>query len=189
VIVLALAATACGGDDDATAEDSTTTTAPAATTTAPPATTQPPTTTAPTTTAPTTTEPSSPATVLVAAIQIQLGILGYYDGDSDGIYGPMTVDAVTAFQTDAGITADGQYGPETYAALAAALEADPDFVETLQEDLTELGLYSGAIDGVYGSGTERAVTQLQEECELEPEPDGRFTPLTHVCLLMAQGKA
>lgn len=183
LIVLALIVAGCGGDDSAattTAVTSASVTSTTATTTTLPATT----TTLPTTT----TEPRPQATALVAAIQLQLTYLGYYDGDSDGIYGPQTVDALTAFQTDAGITADGAYGPETYGALADTLESDPEFVEALQEDLKELGRYNGAIDGDYGRGTIRGVTNLQEDCDLIPEPDGRFTPMTHVCLLQEQGK-
>ena len=186
VIVLAVVAAACGGgDDEASGDTTTTSTPPAATTQPPPTTTLPTTTVAPTTT----TQPRPQATALVAAIQIELGVLGYFEGQVDGIYGPVTADALTAFQSDAGITADGEYGSETYGALAEALEGDAEFVETLQEDLAELDLYSGAIDGDYGKGTERAVTALQEGCELDVEANGRFTPHTHVCLLQAQGKA
>ena len=176
MIAVALALAACGGDEPAT----TTTTTRAPTTTS-----QPTTTTVPTTTSTTTTVPDQVATAFVAALQQQLQVLGFFNGDIDGIYGPVTIEAVMAFQRDAGITVDGEYGPETEDALVAALEADADFVKELQESLGQLGLYTGPVDGDYGPGTKRAVTTLQEQCDLEPEPDGRFTPLTHVCLEQA----
>ena len=56
-------------------------------------------------------------------IQQGLKDLGYYDGEVDGAYGPMTADAVKAFQTDFGLTVDGGAGPETVNALHGALEA------------------------------------------------------------------
>ena len=180
VIALALVATACGGDDD-TAASSTTSLAPVSTTAAT-------TTTVAAETTTTTSVPRPQATALVAAIQLELQILGYSEEPPDGIYGPATAEALTAFQTDAGITADGQYGTETYAALAEALEADTEFVETLQEDLTGLDLYDGDVTGEYDEATEAAVVALQEDCVHEPEPNGRFTPLTHVCLLEALKK-
>jgi peptidoglycan hydrolase-like protein with peptidoglycan-binding domain len=181
VIALALVATACGGDDSADTTTTSSSLAPVTTTTTPTTTAAPVTTT-------TTSAPRPQATALVAAIQLELTILGYYEDLVDGIYGPATVDALTAFQTDAGITADGQYGTETYGALAAALEADEEFVTSLQEDLTELELYTGDITGEYDEATEAGVVTLQEDCVHEPEPDGRFTPLTHVCLLEALNK-
>jgi peptidoglycan hydrolase-like protein with peptidoglycan-binding domain len=179
VVACGLVLAACGGGDDAAAETSSTTASP--TTTQATATT----TTAAATTTTTTTEPELTATALTAAIQAQLRALGFLDGAIDGIYGPLTTAAVTAFQEDAGITADGEYGPATEDALVEAVQADKDFVEGIQEDLKEAGLYSGPVDGDYGSGTEKAVTALQEECDLEPPADGRFTPLTQVCLELA----
>jgi peptidoglycan hydrolase-like protein with peptidoglycan-binding domain len=35
----------------------------------------------------------------------------------DGIYGPMTADAVAAFQAHCGLWVDGVVGPETWSAL------------------------------------------------------------------------
>ncbi|WP_454301087.1 peptidoglycan recognition protein family protein [Salana multivorans] len=42
-----------------------------------------------------------------------LAILGFYDGRLDGVAGPMTHAAVTAFQRAHGLVADGQIGPLT----------------------------------------------------------------------------
>ena len=184
VIVVALVVAACSSDGDDAADTTTTTAATATTTTV--ATT---TTTVATTTTTTTIPPAEGATALVSAIQQQLAALGYFEGDVDGIYGPVTAEALRQFQTDAGITADGQYGPETYDALATAVQRNADYVTDVQEGLQELGLYSGRADGQYGSGTKRAVESLQEDCELAPEVDGRMTPLTHVCLEQALADA
>lgn len=177
VVAFGLVLAACSSGGDEAADETSTTTI--ATTTTQAATTS----TAATTT--TTTQPELVATALTAAVQVQLQALGYFDGAIDGIYGPMTVEAVTAFQEDAGIPADGKYGPQTEDALVEAVQADEDFVKLIQEDLKTAGFYSGPLDGDYGAGTEKAVVALQEQCELEPPADGRFTPLTQVCLELA----
>jgi N-acetylmuramoyl-L-alanine amidase len=49
----------------------------------------------------------------VKKIQNVLKKLGYYTGSVDGIYGTKTKKAVTTFQRDCGLTADGICGPKT----------------------------------------------------------------------------
>ncbi len=49
----------------------------------------------------------------VKNIQKVLKNLGYYKGSVDGIYGTKTKKAVTSFQRDCGLTADGICGPKT----------------------------------------------------------------------------
>ena len=49
----------------------------------------------------------------VRQIQEKLKSLGYYKGSVDGIYGTQTKNAVTAFQRNCGITADGICGKTT----------------------------------------------------------------------------
>ena len=175
--VLALVATACGGSDDAT---TTTTTAAAAVVTTPPATSAPVTVTAP---APTTTStpPGSdlPATATTLVVQGDLTFLGFYTGPIDGIAGDETQAAITAFQKDVGIEADGQYGPETDAAMAATLESNEEYVTGLQEFLMDLELYPGRADGDYGSGTQRAVKAFQADCEIEET--GSLDIATRLC--------
>jgi len=53
----------------------------------------------------------------IAEVQRTLQILGYYRGDIDGVYGPLTEEAVKAFQADNGLVADGVVGANTYEAL------------------------------------------------------------------------
>ncbi|MET0628420.1 MAG: peptidoglycan-binding domain-containing protein [Acidimicrobiia bacterium] len=105
--------------------DTTTTTLPGATTTTLPGAT---TTTKPGTTTTTSFNPAGKPTLQngssgadVLLVQQTLTRLGLYKGPLDSSYGPSTAAAVTAFQTQKGLTpADGQVGPATWAALAAA---------------------------------------------------------------------
>jgi len=145
-----------------------------------PATTTSPATTSTSSTTTSTTSPYGGATLLTTVVQQELRVLGYFFGEPDGILGPVTEEAIREFQTAVGITVDGQYGPQTYEALADELEQNQDFVESIQEDLTTVGRYQGPVDGDYGSGTKAAVEELQEACGRPV--DGRLTPWTHVCL-------
>ena len=56
----------------------------------------------------------------VRQLQQALAALGY-EVSADGQYGPATTRAVTAFQRDEGLEADGVAGPETIAAVNEAL--------------------------------------------------------------------
>ena len=172
LLVLALVVTACGGD---TAETTTTTVAAAPTTTIA-ATTSSTTSTSTTTT----TISSIPATATTYQVQADLTALGYFDGVIDGIAGAVTQAAIAAFQTDEGIEADGEFGPVTDAAMVPRLQDLQEYVEEVQEALTELDLYSGPIDGDYGTGTQNAVEDLQESCELEVT--GEIEIATRLCL-------
>jgi hypothetical protein len=57
----------------------------------------------------------------VLAYQKELRKLGYYKGPIDGIKGRKTRQAITRFQMDRGIVADGKYGPMTRDEIAEAL--------------------------------------------------------------------
>lgn len=130
---------------------------------------------------------------IVKELQEGLKDLGYHPGAADGIYGPHTTDAVKEFQTDAGITVDGKYGPETHRALeAAAAGSDFDWDEfaamkELQTEMKDLGYYSGPIDGEYGPVTEDGIRAVQADCEITQ--DGIYGPDTHSCLLDLGGDA
>lgn len=53
----------------------------------------------------------------VAMLQDALASLGYYYGPVDGIFGPLTQQAVINFQRTQGLTPDGIVGPMTYGVL------------------------------------------------------------------------
>lgn len=58
----------------------------------------------------------------VRAVQEILQVLGYYQGDLNGVYDPPTVEAVRRFQGAMGLTVDGIVGPSTYDALLEAFD-------------------------------------------------------------------
>jgi peptidoglycan hydrolase-like protein with peptidoglycan-binding domain len=55
--------------------------------------------------------------------QHDLNVVGCWAGPEDGTLGPQTVAAIRNFQTSAGLTVDGQLGPQTEDPLAAAAAA------------------------------------------------------------------
>lgn len=59
-------------------------------------------------------------------------------------------------------------------------------VREVQQKLRELGLYSGSVDGVYGTATQKAVRQFQKNCGLTV--DGVAGPKTLLYLGLGSGK-
>ncbi len=114
----------------------------------------------------------------VSCIQQQLNDFGYFYGPFTAYYGALTQDAVTRFQQDYGLRADGVAGPATLSKLGCASElgqagsgyrretlsrgAKGSRVSALQRDLTAAGFYTGPITGYFGSLTEQAVIRLQQ---------------------------
>jgi len=113
-------------------------------------------------------------------VQQDLTTLGFFTGSIDGIAGAETQAAIAKFQADAGIDADGEFGPKTDAALAPRLQANVDYVTDVQETLVELKYYGGPVDGDYGNGTRKGVKLLQRSCELEET--GNLDIKTRLCL-------
>ena len=101
----------------------------------------------------------------------------------DGAFGNNTLNAVTAFQTAQGLTADGIVGANTWRTLLV-LPPRPTirqgdkgvYVRYLQQKLTSKLYPLGAIDGIFGNGTRGAVVEFQQENGLTP--DGIVGPLT-----------
>ncbi|SDJ08628.1 C40 family peptidase [Salimicrobium halophilum] len=59
----------------------------------------------------------------VSSLQSELSQQGYYTYSVDGIYGPITKNAVMSFQADQGLAVDGIAGPRTKAALGSGSAA------------------------------------------------------------------
>lgn len=126
----------------------------------------------------------------VKAMQQKLIELGYLDGKADGIFGPLTRDAVIRFQQAKGLAADGIAGPNTLNVLYGTnsssnnqpsgkspstgtqpsnsiptrllkLGSRGEDVKQLQNRLNQLGFSCGAADGIFGNATRTAVINFQ----------------------------
>jgi branched-chain amino acid transport system substrate-binding protein len=103
--------------------------------------------------------------VQMARIQQGLTALGLYTGPIDGQPSDALTAAIAALQTQLGLPATGVYDAATDAAfrqrLGNAAGAVNAATASLQQALTDLGLYHGPIDGVYSPATVAAVKSLQ----------------------------
>lgn len=63
----------------------------------------------------------------VAMLQTKLSYLGHYQAPIDGIFGPMTQEAIFLFQASLGLTPDGIVGPKTLQRLPSIEEMVEDF--------------------------------------------------------------
>ena len=135
----------------------------------------------------------------VVKLQTRLQELGYYTGAVDGQFGPGTRTAVTTFQEQNGLQPDGIVGPETSQLLYSqdakpAVTPVPTDVPTptpdttsvaaIQQRLAELGYYTGAVDGISGTGTKKAITLFQQQHDLTA--DGIYGPATAAVLFSDQ---
>jgi peptidoglycan hydrolase-like protein with peptidoglycan-binding domain len=116
----------------------------------------------------------------VRRVQRRLRVLGYATGPVDGRYGALTAGAVTRFQADRGLPADGEVGPSTSARLRRAttvvrygsgyaLPHGSQRVRAVQRGLRALGYQAGPVDGRFGPMTRRAVTAFQTRHGLAPD--------------------
>jgi len=118
----------------------------------------------------------------VEDIQRRLLILGYQLGASgvDGVFLEDTRRALSCFQESSGLPATGVVDDRTWSALVDSSFAfgdrllylrAPHFhgadVAQLQEVLNTLGFYCGPADGIFGTWTERAVSEFQVNSALE----------------------
>src|SRR5438128_6877919 len=60
----------------------------------------------------------------VSDLQQQLAAAGFDPGPIDGDFGPLTEEAVRAFQSARGLQVDGIAGPQTFGALGAEARSD-----------------------------------------------------------------
>jgi peptidoglycan hydrolase-like protein with peptidoglycan-binding domain len=125
-------------------------------------------------------------------VQRRLRALGYHAGPTDGLFGPLTEAAVTRFQLEHGVGADGVVGPVTAARLRAARPVaklgtgylaphGSRRVRAIQRRLGALGYATGQIDGRFGPRTEAAVRRFQADRRLVA--DGEVGPRTSAALL------
>ena len=116
----------------------------------------------------------------VSLLQWDLAYLGFMDPEEvsggGARFGPLTEQAVTAFQESKGLPGTGSYGDRTAAALVQSLlenpadvpvrdldvEADSDEVAQLQTALGRLG-YMDRVTGYYGEITADAVSSFQQD--------------------------
>ena len=130
-----------------------------------------------------------------ASLQTSLQTAGYYDGPIDGVYGPSTVAAVEALQTDAELPVTGVVDQATAAALTAAVlavngdAAEEAVVHTaaVQATLKLAGYWPGDVDGEWTPELTEALQAFQEE--LGVEPSGEVDPATLHALQVAISEA
>jgi peptidoglycan hydrolase-like protein with peptidoglycan-binding domain len=107
----------------------------------------------------------------VRDLQEALKALGYDPGPVDGVFGAMTEAAVKAFQQAKGITADGIVGKITWINIDEADQSEPVLkigstglpVRRAQKRMSLVGYDVGGVDGRYGTRTEVAVKNLQQQ--------------------------
>jgi hypothetical protein len=114
----------------------------------------------------------------IPGLQVALREKGFYRGPIDGVAGPMTAQAVRAFQRKARIAVDGIPGPQTRRALgrlgrplwgkrkALARGMVGWDVSVLEFFLARRQLRPGAVDGRYNRKTAAAVRRLQQRKNL-----------------------
>jgi N-acetyl-anhydromuramyl-L-alanine amidase AmpD len=133
----------------------------------------------------------------VSLLQWNLAYLGFIDADEvaggGGRFGPLTQEAVTAFQEAHGVETTGTYGDQTAAALVRAILASPaavpaqdlkpetesDDVSLLQTALQRLG-YMDLVTGYYGEITTDAVHTFQQDNGIYAT--GTYGPITRMAL-------
>jgi hypothetical protein len=114
----------------------------------------------------------------IPGLQVALREKGFYRGSIDGIAGPMTAQAVRAFQRRTGITVDGIAGPQTRRALGRLGRPlwgkrkliAPGMVgwdvSVLEFFLARRDFRPGAVDGRFNRRTAAAVRRLQRRKHL-----------------------
>ena len=109
-------------------------------------------------------------------IQTQLQQAGYYEGEIDGLYGPLTVAAVEQLQAENGLRETGYVDQATARALDAKLadlgqqaaSAEATQTAALQTVLTLTGYWHGPIDGQWTDELTDALVAFQNALGVAP---------------------
>ena len=110
-------------------------------------------------------------------VQKRLIELGFLKGNADGIFGPLSVQALKDFQTFCGLEPTGEKDEATMALLFGDPAALPTPTPTppseytdinIQKRLIELGFLKGKADGYFGPRSVQALKDFQTFCGLEP---------------------
>ena len=127
-------------------------------------------------------------------LQVVLKNYGYYTAKIDGDFGPASKKALKEFQSSNNLVSDGILGKNTCKALnnktnvvkktikatnsinKESQKAKSTEILNVQKRLSELGFYSGEIDGINGSRTKIAIKNFQSKAGLTP--DGIIGPKT-----------
>ena len=127
-------------------------------------------------------------------LQVVLKSYGYYTSKIDGDFGPASKKALKEFQSSNNLISDGILGKNTCKSLnnkvnvvkktikatnsinTESEKAKSTEILNVQKRLSELGLYSGEIDGINGSRTKNAIKNFQNKAGLTP--DGIIGPKT-----------
>ncbi len=119
----------------------------------------------------------------VYALQQRLWTLHYLRIPPDGVFGPMTKQALSNFQLARGLSPDGIYGIQTEMVLDQAYQQElarrnpttpsPSYnplpnedTSSIQQRLKAKGFYTGDIDGIMGYSTINAIKQFQQAVRL-----------------------
>jgi len=129
----------------------------------------------------------------VKELQKNLTKLGYDTKGTDGIFGNDTKNAVLSFQRAFSLTSDGIVGTTTQSAIAKSLNyhnkgilvvgSRGAAVTELQKNLTKLGYDTKGTDGIFGTGTKKAVEDFQKAKGLNS--DGIVGTITKTAILDA----
>jgi branched-chain amino acid transport system substrate-binding protein len=107
------------------------------------------------------------AAAQITKIQQALTFLGFYSGPINGLDTPEFRAALAAFQASVGLPPTGIFDEATDAALRAALGPYADLLSATTADIqrlmTDLGFYTGPIDGVWTEELTQAIQALQAE--------------------------
>jgi peptidoglycan hydrolase-like protein with peptidoglycan-binding domain len=109
-------------------------------------------------------------------LQTELQQLGYYEGEIDGIYGPLTVEAVKRLQADSALRETGFVDQATGRALDEQLAqlqqeraaAEMTRTASVQTVLTLTGFWTGPIDGEWTDELTAALREFQTALGVEP---------------------